>query len=151
MPITQAAIAAVAVDHLPDDPSSTRATYTDEQDPNGYRGADFRYRAGGEEDGDLVRVTLMPPTDGERVPRCRCRRLRGARRARQARSCSSIWAEVVPEEDPGYVAVLLHRAHEDVAVHVAGEDIEEDPRRRTCPWRWPRCRSSSRTTGCTCA
>ena len=128
VPITQAAIAAVAVDHLPGHPSSMRATDTDRQDPDGFLGADFRYGGGGEDDGDLVRVTLMPPTDGEvclDAGAGGCERLDAPGGA----ELYLVWGEVEPEEDPGYVSVLLRRAHEDVAVHASGENIVKDPRR----------------------
>jgi hypothetical protein len=132
VPITPAAIAAVAVDHLPDGPSSTEATYTDEQHPKGYRGADFRYRAGAGEDGDLVRVTLTPHVDPNP---CRpdfydgCEELDAPDGARMF----LIWTEVVPEEDPGSVAVLLQRPHEDVRIMSAGRGIEGDPRDQDLP------------------
>jgi hypothetical protein len=127
-PITQAAIAAVAVDHLPGDPSSMRATDTDRQDPEGYLGADFRYDAGGEDDGDLVRVAVMPPQGGKV---CRDAGAGGCERldAPGGTELYLVWGEVEPEEDPGYVYVLLRRPHEDVAVHASGENIVRDPRR----------------------
>src|ERR671910_836763 len=62
-PITQRAIAAVALEHLPDDTSRREATYTDEEEPSGALGADLRYGGDGESDGSLLRVFIAPDSD----------------------------------------------------------------------------------------
>lgn len=128
VPITPAAIAAVALDHLPADPSSMEATYTDRTSPKGYVGADFRYGAGPAEDGNLVRVSLQRHVDRDVCAHAGsggCVRLDDASDDVET---YLVWEEIVPEEDPGYVYVLLRRPHEDVLVLVSGEAIEGDPR-----------------------
>lgn len=127
VPITQAAIAAVAVDYLPPDPSSMKATYTDNTDRQGYLGADFRYGADGESDGDLVRVALSPSRRGNI-----CQGSEGCEPlpSDDGTEMYLAWDEVEPEEDPGYVAVVLRRADEDedVVAYTSGESITGDPR-----------------------
>ena len=120
--ITPRAIAAVMLDHLPDDTTRRAATYVDETSPPGYVGADFRYGGDGESDGDLVRVTLQRGGD---LPSCQdggCARLGNGVRL--------LWEEEAPEEDPGIV--LLARRHDDAVVEVllAGPKITGDPRRQ---------------------
>lgn len=127
--ITSAAIAAVALDHLPADPSSMKATQTDDTDRSGALGADLRYGADGESDGRLVRVLITPhadrdPCDGGVAEGCvRLPSEGGA-------EIHLVWEKVVPEEDPGFVAVVLQRDKEDVVVLMAGENIEGDPRQQ---------------------
>lgn len=129
IPITSAAIAAVALDHLPADPSSMTTTHTDDTDRSGSLGADLRYGADGESDGRLVRVLITPhsdrdPCDGGVAEGCV--RLPSA----AGSQIHLVWEQVVPEEDPGFVAVVLQRENEDVVVLTAGENIEGDPRQQ---------------------
>lgn len=126
VPITQRAIAAVALDHAPDDTTTRAATYTDRRDPDGALGADLRYRGDGESDGDLLRVYLAPghgPADPcqDFDDRCVSRDVDGG-------TLSLGWALEEPEEDPGYVAVTLQRDDETVSVLWAGDVITGDPR-----------------------
>jgi hypothetical protein len=127
VPITSAAIAAVAVDHLPEGPSSMEATYTDNRSARGYLGADFRYGADGESDGDLVRVTLQPHQQREVCGNeydDGCVELDAPDGSRMF----LVWQELEPEEDPGIVYVVLQRHEEDVTVYAGGESIDGDPR-----------------------
>lgn len=128
VPITQRAIAAIAIDHLGDDTSSRRATYTDNRSPAGMLGADLRYRASPGEDGDLVRVALLPgPAD--HLTGCPdwydgCEPLDvdapGAYTLR--------WQVEVPEEDPGVVMVVRELEGELAYVYQSGQKITGDPR-----------------------
>lgn len=65
VPITQRAIAAIALEHLPDETTTRQATYTDKRTPEGLLGADLRFGGGGEYDGDLVRVIVQPLAEPE--------------------------------------------------------------------------------------
>lgn len=127
VPITQRAIAVVALDHLPDRPNHLQATWTDRRSPRGLLGADLRYGYGGEDDGDLVRITISPevtphPCRGEGPDGC-------ARLSADAGGTAYLlWDRVEPEEDPGYVAVVLQREDEQVVALTAGETIRKDPR-----------------------
>ncbi|MBB6626689.1 hypothetical protein H5V45_05065 [Nocardioides sp. KIGAM211] len=128
VPITPAAIAAVAVDHLPRSASSMVASYRDQRSPKGYVGADLRYGADGVDDGDLVRVSLQPHRDEQVCGNTYddgCVELDGAPAGSRV---FLTWQEVEPEEDPGIVVVVLQRAAEDVVVLTAGQEIEGDPR-----------------------
>ncbi|GAB3769148.1 hypothetical protein FB382_002543 [Nocardioides ginsengisegetis] len=121
VPITQAAIAAVALDHLDVDVDHLQATYTDRSSPQGLLGADIRYGSEPSEDGDLVRVTLQPHLDRDPCAEAfHCVDLGDGVHLR--------WGEVVPEEDPGSVAVILQGPREDVMVLSSGPDITGDPR-----------------------
>ncbi len=120
VPITSRAIAAVMLDHLSPTTSRREATYVDETSPPGYVGADFRYHGDGESDGDLVRVTLqrarsLPACDSEH-----CAALDGGAQLR--------WELLVPEEDPGIVALALEREGTLITVLVSGPNITRDPR-----------------------
>ncbi len=56
--LTARAVAAVMLDHLADDTTHRQATYVDEHSPPGLVGAALRYNGDGEDDGDLVEVTV---------------------------------------------------------------------------------------------
>lgn len=127
VPITQRAIAAMALEHAPEDTSSREATYTDRSDPKGALGADLRYPAGPTDDGDLLRVFLRPgpgpgPDDlcGDG---CATRDVDGGR-------LTLAWIEEEPEEDPGYVSVVMQRGDETVSVSWFGDTITGDPRKQ---------------------
>ncbi len=126
VPITQRAIAAMALEHAPEDTSSREATYTDRSDPKGALGADLRYPAGAGDDGDLLRVFLQPgagPEDlcADRGDSCEGRDVDGGR-------LTLAWTLEEPEEDPGYVSVVLQREDETVSVSWFGDTITGDPR-----------------------
>ena len=124
MPITQRAIAAIMLDHLPDDTTTREAMYTDRTDEKGTIGADLRYSGGGESDGDLVRASLVP---GTREQPCEERCVELGTDV-EAASLTMHWDEVVPEEDPGIVAVVLQREGEYAYVYQSGPTITKDPR-----------------------
>ncbi|SDS54903.1 hypothetical protein SAMN04488570_2131 [Nocardioides scoriae] len=121
-PLTSRAVAAVALDHLPEDTSSRRAAYVDRTDPEGYVGADLRYGGGEGDDGDLVRVAVTPdePLRGCDQVDVDC--------AEPAEGVVLVWEQEAPEEDPGYVAVMTERDGATVAALAAGPAITGDPR-----------------------
>lgn len=127
VPITQRAIAAMTLEHAPEDTTSREASHTDRRDPEGALGADLRYGGDGEYDGDLLRVFLAPRRDDENPcgdddeGRCESRDVDGG-------TLTLAWDVVEPEEDPGYVSVVLQREDETVSVLWAGDTIEGDPR-----------------------
>lgn len=127
VPITQRAIAAMALLHLPDDTTTREATYTDRSYPEGALGADLRYGGGAETDGDLLQVFLVPghgpqdPCADYPRDRCEAREVGGG-------TLSLGWETEEPEEDPGYVWVELQRADERVSVSWYGDVIKGDPR-----------------------
>ena len=122
-PITQRAIAAIALDHLPQTTSSRQASFTDVNDPQGALGADLRYGADGEDDGDLVRVYLTPDTDsvGDCTERCDQRPVDGG-------TLSFGWGPEEPEEDPGSFGVALALADQTISASFFGPTITKDPR-----------------------
>lgn len=85
----------------------------------------LRYHRTGEDDGDLVRVTLDPPRPGRF-----CREPQGCELldSPPGTRLHLIWGRETPEEDPGYVDVVLRRSHEDVSAMTAGTAITRDPR-----------------------
>jgi hypothetical protein len=126
VPITQRAIAAMALEHAPDNTTHRQATYTDRRDPKGSLGADLRYRGGGESDGDLLRVFLSPGPG----PKDLCRNAGDGCESREVDggTLALMWVEVEPEEDPGYVSVVMQREDETVSVGWFGDEITGDPR-----------------------
>ena len=119
-PLTSRAVAAVMLDHLSDDTTHRQATYVDEYSPPGLVGADLRYQGGGEYDGDLVRVTVVPGKPDPCDPSSHCTDLGDGVTLR--------WGLQVPEEDPGSVSVQRRRGDEVVTVYLAGPTITGDPR-----------------------
>ncbi|WP_121252051.1 hypothetical protein [Nocardioides ferulae] len=125
VPITSRAVAAVAFEHVPLT-SDAGATWTGRDDTPGTVGADLRYDADGEYDGDLLSV-VVAPADGDAPacepddPQCEAREVDGG-------TLLLAWDEVAPEEDPGYVAVAMDRGDEVVSVLLAGDEITGDPR-----------------------
>lgn len=127
VPITQRAIAAVALEQLPDGPSTTEATFTDD-DPKGALGADIRYGGDAETkmQGDLLRVYISPqvakdPCDDDYLAGCEEREVDGG-------TLVLSWQEEEPEEDPGYVAVSLQKDDQEISVSWSGDTITGDPR-----------------------
>ncbi|GAA1476178.1 hypothetical protein GCM10009623_06240 [Nocardioides aestuarii] len=131
VPITPRAIAAIAIDHVGADTSERGATYTDEDSPPGWLGADLRYRPSPGDDGDLVRVVVAPgePAQDPCV-HAECAELdtdvAGARLVLR-------WEELVPEEDPGVVMVVMLRDDEYSFALQAGPAITDDPRQLDLP------------------
>lgn len=127
VPITQRAIAAMTLEHAPEDTTTREATSTDRSDPEGALGADLRYDGDGEYDGDLLRVFLSPPRDDENPcgddeeDRCDSREV-------DQGTLTLAWDVEAPEEDPGYVSVVLQREDETVSVGWFGDTITGDPR-----------------------
>lgn len=117
--LTADRVAEVMADHLPE-PDARSATRGDVR-PSGV-GEDFRYGTGGEDDGDLVRVVVEPATGGHL-----CRQLDTGCEELDS-STTLVWEREVPEEDPGYVAVVVRRGDQQVMVLTAGEPITRDPR-----------------------
>ncbi len=129
VPITQRAIAAVALEHVSTDTSSREASYTDDTSVKGSLGADLRYGGDGESDGGLLRVFLEPRpsfschADGYRDG-CEERAVDGGR-------LFLVWTELEPEEDPGLVDVVFIKDDgETVYVGWSGDDILGDPRKQ---------------------
>ncbi len=121
-PLTSRAVAAVMLDHLPDDTRSRSATYVDEYSPPGLVGADLRYAAGEGDDGDLVRLTVSREQGPKpcAADEARCADLGDGAVLR--------WDELVEEEDPGYVAVQARYDGQLVSALVSGPAISADPR-----------------------
>lgn len=125
--ITPEAVAAVALEHVDAEPSSSEA----EGDEQGV-GASFRFNATGEYDGDLLGVGVSEleeafdcETDDD-FDECEATDVEGGRLV-------VAWDEVEPEEDPGIVSVWMERDDEMVGVYYAGEEIEGDPRDQDLP------------------
>lgn len=130
VPITPRAVAAIALDHLPGETSSREEMYTDGRDARGTVGADFQYGGTGRDDGDLVRVALAP---GERNLDCVNSHCADLATDVEGADVVLVWEEIVPEEDPGIVTVLLYRDGEKSWVYQAGPTITGDPRRLDLP------------------
>lgn len=122
VPVTAQALAAVAAEHA-GSPSAAGP-----EDWAGYLrrsvSTELRYGSTGEYDGDvLVLAVGTGLRDG--AFDCGGTRLDGC--ARDERGLL-LWQEVEPEEDPGYVAVVVEGPDEVAVVLQAGEDITGDPR-----------------------
>jgi hypothetical protein len=126
IPITQRAIAAVALEHVSTSTTSRAATYTDNHDPKGALGADLRYGGDGENDGDLLSIFVSPrvtqrPCDDENLDGCTSRKVAGGKLV-------LTWVKEEPEEDPGYVEVSMIRGGHEISVGWYGDTIKGDPR-----------------------
>ena len=123
VPMTQRAIAAVALEHLPDDTTSRTATATSgDDDPQDSLGADLRYSR----DGGLLRVVVSSPDEKDPCPDevldgCVEREVDGG-------TLVLTWQEEEPEEDPGQVSVLLRRRDATISTSWSGDVITGDPR-----------------------
>ncbi len=127
MPITQRAIAAMALEHASTDTTHRQATWTGPH----YRGGGPRCRSALPRWTARTTVTCSGsssprspgPTTRAAVEHTRCesRLVDGGR-------LTLSWAEEEPEEDPGYVDVLMQRGDETVDVLWAGDVITGDPR-----------------------
>ena len=130
MPITSGAIAAVMLDHLSGRTTHRQATYVDESSSEDYVGADFRYHGGGEDDGDLVRVTLQRGKAPACAPGEHCADLGGGARLH--------WELEEPEEDPGIVAVTFEREGTLAVALVSGPTISRSfATTVSTPSKWP--------------
>lgn len=124
VPITSKAIAAITLERVPQT-RHVSSTYTDEQDPDGMVGADLRYHPTGESDGALLRVVVTPTLGqepcGEHLDGCERREVEGG-------ELVVAWQLEEPEEDGGYVAVMMLREDEVVYASNFAETITRDPR-----------------------
>ncbi len=124
VPITQRAIAAVALEHLPTDTTGRSAMYTHQRHPDGLLGADLRYHGDGEYDGDLVRVSVGPrhPASCSRFSHC------ATLSSPPNTTTTLVWQTEVPEEDPGIYYVVHRRGDQQVIAYASGPAITTDPR-----------------------
>ena len=129
VPITQRAIAAMVLEHAPDDTTRREATYADRGYHGGGLGADLRYPGGGESDGGLLRVFVTP----ERGPEDLCADAATGEHCESRQVDAGVltlsWWLEAPEEDGGAVEVTVQRPEETVSVLWAGDAITGDPRR----------------------
>lgn len=125
VPITPRAIAAVMLNHLPDDTTTREGNYPDESDPAEQLGAELRYNGGPGEDGDLVRATVTPG-----VPDSSCEPSRCVELATEVEGATLElhWDVGDPEQEPGVVGVLLQRADEYTYLYQGGPLVTGDPR-----------------------
>lgn len=133
--ITERAVAAIALDHLPDDTTRRAGMYFEErQVDRGFVGADLRYSGDGEYDGDAVQIRLGPTSEPIRcdVGQDGCERLETEV---EGAELVLVWEAVTPEEDPGYVAlgVEYETADEQVVISYSGPEITGDPREMDLP------------------
>lgn len=129
VPITHRAIAAMTLEHAPDDTTRREATWADRSYHGGGLGADLRYHATGESDGGLLRVFVTP----ERGPKDPCADAESWKHCESRHvdegTLTLIWQREEPEEDGGFVEVTLQRADETVSVAWLGDPITRDPRK----------------------
>lgn len=125
VPITQRAVAAIALRHLPEDTTTRRATSTDQGDPAGMLGADLRYGGDGETDGELLRVVVAP---GRLDVPCEDPGCVTLDTALPGATLTLQWEEETPEEAPGIVAVILQRDDEHAYAYQSGPAVTGDPR-----------------------
>ncbi len=122
-PITARAVAAIALDHLPADPSSLAELTAGDDDPEGLVGAELRFGTSGEDPGDLVRVSVVPVRSEPPCPDGRC-----VETAAEGGTLWLTWALVEPEEDPGWVDATFVRDGETAVAHYSGASVTGDPR-----------------------
>ena len=122
-PLTARAVAAVMLDHLPDDTSTREAAHVSEESPAGLVGAQLWYPEG---DGGARHVTVEVRSGGDPYDAgCgedpeRCVRLDDDTVLR--------WSQAQVESDPGVVVVSHRRGDEVVTVLSSGPEITGDPR-----------------------
>lgn len=129
-PTTPQALAAVAVEYAGKPTSATRLGDVDEYD-KGAVGAELRYNAGGEYDGDVLAVAVGTGlTDGE---------IGCHDETRDAGTCVTVgegiltWEPHAPEEDPGTIVVVVAKGDTQVLVMQAGPVVDGDPRELDLP------------------
>lgn len=128
VPITSRAIAAMALDHLPDDTEWRESSDPVEHDPRA-AGAALGY--GSEQSDVSLDVGVYPPSDEEPCPK-----LYDGCVEMEADDGSPMflrWQELEPEEDPGVVDVVLDRGDERVRVGLGNQEILGDPREMDLP------------------
>lgn len=122
---TPQALAAVALDHLDDEPSSVRRGEVS-REARGAVTADLRFRAGEGSDGDLLRLSAVPGR-ADRRGHCgdfyRCAILRTG-----AGEVLLGWELEAPEEDPGLVFVVQQREDQYALAYQSSQPITADPR-----------------------
>lgn len=119
-PITPEAVAAVALEYLPNDTSS-RTPKTE----NGVVGVEFRYGTDGEYDGDVMAVGVSKSRGGADP----CKNMDGCESdSVEGGELIIAWQELTFEADPGIVVVTMRRAEEVVSTYYLGDDIVGDPR-----------------------
>lgn len=128
VPITSRAIAAVALDHLPDDTDEREPSAPFDHDP---RAAGARLGYGSPQDDVSLDVRVSPRVDEEP-----CSRIYDGCVELEADDGSPMflrWQELEPQEDPGIVDVVLDRGDERVWVGLNGPEIPGDPRELDLP------------------
>jgi hypothetical protein len=130
VPITERAIAAIMLKYLPQNTTTRTAVYINERNQKGTIGALLRYGGDGESDGRPFEVTLAPGKYTYRKP--------GITSAKLDTSVPGAalflqWEKVKPEEDPGYVRVVLQRKDEFATLFLSGPKITADPRTLDLP------------------
>lgn len=126
VPITPRGVAAVALVHLPSDTTSRAAT-PESQEGGELQGAELRYRADADYDGDLVRVEVLgdPPANPEDL----CQGADGCARSEDEDGVLVlVWDEIKLAADPGYVLLALVREDEMVLAYSSGPEVGGDPR-----------------------
>ncbi|MEI2712509.1 MAG: hypothetical protein V9G04_04225 [Nocardioides sp.] len=132
VPITSRAVAWVMLQHAPSDTDSRGAMWTDKWPTlRGVKGADFRYDARGDSDGDLLRAYVWPRADEPYAcsEYSTCVELAGPGETQVILG----WQELEPEEDPGIVFVTAIHGTEASTAYYAGPSITKDPRKLDLP------------------
>jgi hypothetical protein len=124
VPITSRAVAWVMLQHAPSDTDSRGAMWTDKWPTlRGVKGADFRYDARGDSDGDLLRAYVWPRADEPYAcsEYSTCVELAGPGETQVILG----WQELEPEEDPGIVFVTAIHGTEASTAYYAGTEHHE--------------------------
>lgn len=124
VPATDAALMAVALEHVDQEPDYFEVLYREDgRFPKGTLGGDLRFHAGGGDDGGLLRLIVAPGRQQDPCEFGEC-----AEVTTDAGPVTLYWQLEVPEEDPGIVAVELRRKGMSLRVYQSGAKITEDPR-----------------------
>lgn len=128
VPITSRAVAAIALDHLPDDTEAREPSAPFDHDP---RSAGALLGYGSEQHDVSFVVRVSPPVDEEPCPKLYdgCVEMGGD----DGSPMFLRWQELEPEEDPGVVDVVLDRGDERVRIELNGPEILGDPRELDLP------------------
>lgn len=125
-PVTARALAAVAAEHAGMPSSATREADAAEEFARDGVGAELRYDAGGESDGDMLVVAV-----GKGLPR----ELTGCDAPPEwLAGCAEVdgavllWEQAAPEEDPGVVYLVAPKEEGAALIFYAGPTITGDPR-----------------------
>ena len=125
VPATPAALAWVAAQHVGRPQYATRERDFAGELGKGAVGTELRFRAGGQDDGDMLVVAVGTTTPDE----LHCspdRELGGGCEATDRGTL--IWEDAAPEEDPGNVGVAITKGDAIVLVFQSGPSITRDPR-----------------------